>query len=234
MSKCYGYIRVSTKYQVKEGLSLEFQEKAIRLYAKANNLELIDIIEDKGKSGRSMRENLKDIIDIMKKGDILLFYSISRLIRKAKDYQDVKAELERKGCNFKSVSENFDTTTSLGKALGGISAVLAELESDTTSERVKEGMKMKKEKGERLGRIPYGWKLSKGKGSDLIEHPEQQEVIRKIKNMKSERTKVKDIIKYLEDNNISPPKTSKKWYPCTIDYIVKRETVNTKGREIKE
>ena len=78
-------------------------------------------------------------------------------------------------------------------------AVFAELESNATSDRVKEGMKMKKEKGEFMGRISYGWRLSNGKGADLIENEEQQEVIRKIKEMRKEGMKVPKIINYLEE-----------------------------------
>ena len=74
---------------------------------------------------------------------------------------------------------------------------------------------------------------SNGKGSDLIENEEQQEIIRKIKEMRKEGMKVPKIIDYLEENKIPPPKTSKQWYPCTVHNIIKRETVNTKGREIK-
>ncbi len=143
-------------------------------------------------------------------------------------------EIEERGCSFVSIKQKLETVTPMGRAMVGLVSVFDELESDIISERVKDGMKMKKEKGEFYGRISYGWKLSNGKGSDLIEVPEEQEVIRKIKEMKKERETVKNIIKYLEDNKISPPKTSTKWHTSTIYGIVNRETINTKGRAPKE
>ena len=56
-------IRVSTKYQAEDGLSLEFQEKEIKNYANSNNLKLVKIFYDKGKSGREMktRKELQEV-----------------------------------------------------------------------------------------------------------------------------------------------------------------------------
>jgi site-specific DNA recombinase len=236
MKKCYGYIRVSTKYQVRDGVSLEFQEKEIREYVRANNLELIDIIYDKGKSGRQFkgRREILEILEKMKEGEILITYSLSRLIRKARDFHNIDEDLRDKKCAIVAIKDKIETLTTMGKCYAGMVALMAELESNVTSDRVKEGMLMKKEKGEFYGRISYGWKLSNGKGSDLIEVPEQQEVIRKIKEMKKDRETVKNIIKYLEDNNIPPPKTSKKWHTSTIYGIINRGKVITKGRDKKE
>lgn len=237
MKRCYGYIRVSTNYQVDDGLSLEFQEKEIRDYAKSNKLELVKIYSDKGKSGRQIkgRKQLEEVLEIMKTGEILLLYSLSRLARNSRECKNILYEIDKKGCSFVSIKQKLETVTPIGKAMVGMTAVFDELESDIISERVKDGMKMKKEKGEFCGgRISYGWKLSNGKGTDLIEVPEEQEVIRKIKEMKQDRDTVKNIIKYLEDNNIPPPKTSKKWHTSTIYGIVNRGEVITKGREKKE
>jgi site-specific DNA recombinase len=236
MNKSYGYVRVSTDHQIVDGLSLEFQEKEIREYAKARKLNLVKIYSDKGKSGRQIkgRKCLEEVLKIMKRGDILLLYTLSRLSRNSRECKNILYEIDEKGCSFVSIKQNLETITPMGKAMVGMTTVFDELESDTISERVKDGMKMKKEKGEFYGRISYGWKLSNGKGSDLKEVPEQQEVIRKIKDMKADREKVKDIIKYLEDNKIPPPKTSAKWHTSTIYGILKRGEVVTKGRHKKE
>jgi len=235
MNKCYGYVRVSTDYQVVDGLSLEFQEKEIQEYAKGHKLQLIKIYIDKGKSGRKIkgRKELEEVLEIMKKGDILLIYTLSRLARNSRECKNILHELSEKGCSFVSIKQNLETVTPMGKAMVGITAIFDELESDIISERVKDGMKMKKEKGEFYGRISYGWKLSNGKGSDLIEDSEQQGVIRKIKEMKIERQTVTSIIKYLEDNKIQPPKASVKWHTSTIYGIINRGEVITKGRTAK-
>lgn len=235
MIKCYGYIRVSTDYQVDDGLSLEFQEKEIKEYALEHKLNLIKIYADKGKSGRQIKGRiyLEEVLEIMKKGDILLIYTLSRLARNSRECKNILHEINEKGCSFVSIKQKLETVTPMGRAMVNMVMTFDELESDIISERVKDGMKMKKEKGEFLGRISYGWKLSNGKGSDLIEDPEQQEVIRKIKDMKREREKVKDIIKYLVDNKIPPPKATKQWTKNTITNILKEKVINTKGRTAK-
>ena len=236
MKRGYGYVRVSTNYQRNDGYSLEFQEKEIRKYAEYKNITLVDILKDEAKSGRKLekRDNLKEVLELLEDGDTLILYSLSRLVRKARDFHNIQYDLQQKHCNLVSIKEGIESDNPMSKAMAGIAAIFAELESDNTSERVSAGMQMKKQKGERLGRIPYGWKLSGLKGSDLIEHEEHQQVIKKIKEMKKDREKVKDIIKYLEDNNIPPQKASKRWHPSAIQYIVKREPFNTKGRSQKE
>lgn len=235
-SKCFGYIRVSTKYQVEDGLSLYNQKNEILKYAERENLKITKIFADEGRSGRSInkREELLKVLDLMKKGDTLIVFALSRLARHVGDYSNMCRDLEKKGCFIIIIKEKLENITATGKFQGNITAAASQFESDLTSERVKECMKLKKERGEFLGRISYGWELSLGKGSDLIENIEEQKVINKIKSMKREKETVNNIIKYLNDNNIKPPRTSKKWYPNTINRIVKRENVNTKGREKKD
>jgi len=236
MKRGYGYIRVSTNYQRDDGYSLEFQEKEIKRYAEYNKFILINIFKDEGKSGRKIegRDQLQQVLEILEEGDTLILYSLSRLVRKARDFYNIEDNLRQRGCELVSIKEGIETFKPLGKAMAGLATIFAELESDNTSQRVSAGMQMKKEKGERLGRIPYGWKLSNGKGSDLIEDEEKQKVIKKIKEMKADREKVKDIIKYLVDNQIPPPKASKQWTESTIANILKKKEINTKGRTAKE
>ena len=54
--KAYGYIRVSTEEQAKEGLSLEAQKTKIRAFAEIKDLELVDIIADEGISGKDFKQ----------------------------------------------------------------------------------------------------------------------------------------------------------------------------------
>ncbi len=57
MKKVIGYIRVSTKNQVREGYSLSYQRDEILKYCKTNNLELVGIYEDAGISGAKVDED---------------------------------------------------------------------------------------------------------------------------------------------------------------------------------
>lgn len=51
--KAFGYIRVSTALQVEDGYSLDDQENRIRQHVKANDMALVDIYRDEGKSGKN-------------------------------------------------------------------------------------------------------------------------------------------------------------------------------------
>lgn len=57
MKKVFGYIRVSTQNQVREGYSLSYQREEIKRYCNANNLELLHIYEDAGISGAKVDED---------------------------------------------------------------------------------------------------------------------------------------------------------------------------------
>lgn len=66
MKKAVGYVRVSTKRQSREGVSLETQKDKIRVWASMNDYELIGIEEDPGYSGGGIdnREGLQRAMDI--------------------------------------------------------------------------------------------------------------------------------------------------------------------------
>ena len=53
--RAIGYIRVSTEEQAREGISLENQRAKIEAYCSLSDLELIEVIEDAGKSGKDMK-----------------------------------------------------------------------------------------------------------------------------------------------------------------------------------
>src|ERR1035437_2165498 len=67
MKKAVGYIRVSTSEQALEGISLDNQKAKIKAYCQLNDIELVSIIEDAGKSGKNMhREGIQELLPIIR------------------------------------------------------------------------------------------------------------------------------------------------------------------------
>lgn len=176
--KIIGYVRVSTEYQ-KDGESIEMQKKRIREYGDFLDVRVEAIYEDIGLTGRNTnRPGLIKALESLKEGDILVVYSISRFSRNLKDAVNMIDDLDTKGIKLVSLSEDFDLSTPNGKAVFSMFSVMAQLESDMTSERVKEGMNKKKSNGEHYsGMPPFGYKLKGKKGEGLIEHPEEYPVL---------------------------------------------------------
>ena len=239
--RCFGYIRVSTTMQVEEGISLENQESKIKAWCVFHDYELVKIYADKGISGRDIakRKQLQELLECIEAGDTLVVYSFSRLSRSVKDFLHITTMLSERSCNIVILKENFDTTTPHGKFSATMMSAMAQLESDMTSERVKDAMKHKMSKNEHVGRPPYGWRVAGTKGSGLIQNQAEQTIIRRIRKMRhltigKRPMSYLKIAERLNEDGIPPPRNSKKWYHSTISRIYNREHVVTNGRENKE
>ncbi len=104
---------------------------------------------------------------------MLIVYRLSRLARSTKDTIAIGERLDRAGADLVSLSEKLDTTSAAGKMVFRMMAVLAEFERDQVSERTATAMAHKKEKGERVGTIPFGFDLS-ADGIALTKNPKEQ------------------------------------------------------------
>jgi site-specific DNA recombinase len=183
--KAIGYVRVSTEDQAREGVSIENQIEKIKAYAVVKDLELVDIIEDAGKSGKDLeREGMRKALEALESGEAssLIVYKLDRLTRSTKDLLNLVYDLFiPSDIALHSISENLDTTTANGRffltMLGGI----ATWERETISERTKDALAHKKVNGQWVGRIPFGFKIENHR---LVEEPAQMLLIQKAKRMK--------------------------------------------------
>lgn len=237
-NRCYGYARVSTKHQVDDGMSLEVQHKKINAWAVMQDHELISIFADEGVTGTSIepRKKLTALLETIKQGETLVTLSFSRLSRSARDFLNILYDLTMKGCRVVVINENLDTRSPYGKFCATMFSAVAELEADIISHRVTDAMNLKKEKGEFVGRIPYGWKLANGSGSGLVEIPEEQAIIKKIKELRASFTlenkqySYEAIAKRLNAEKIKPPGKATEWSYKQVSRIHNRGPVKTLGR----
>jgi DNA invertase Pin-like site-specific DNA recombinase len=99
------------------------------------------------------RPQLNRMLEELQSGDVVIFVELSRLGRSLIDLVNIVEVIHQKGAEFKSLKENLlDTTTSEGKFLFGIFAVLAEYERNRISDRTKSGLKAAKDRGRKGGR----------------------------------------------------------------------------------
>lgn len=164
--KAIGYIRVSKEEVGKEKVSPTQQRESIKAFCKSQSWELINTLEDRGKSGKDLKrpflqQILKEVEEGKNKFDTIIVWKTDRLTRKLKDLLKLLEIFEEKKIGFKSITEPIDTTTGMGKAFIQMVGVFAELEWNTTSERNKAIANNLKEQGRILGAkylAPFGFK----------------------------------------------------------------------------
>ncbi len=168
MTTAVGYARVSTNEQAKDGFSLEAQRRRIAAYCDAQNWSLLRIYADEGISGSSgerpaFRDMLSDALTT-RIVDRIVFLKLDRLGRKALTLLEVRERLEAQNVGIVSITEQFDTSTSIGRFFWTMLAAFAELERDLIRERTASGRQEKARKGEGWisGRPPFGYRCTSG------------------------------------------------------------------------
>lgn len=155
------YCRVSTKEQV-ENFSLGSQEKACRDYAKHNNFEVDSIFVDEGESAKTTdRPQFLKMVEYCKKSkgkiQAVIVYNVSRFARNQCDHFAIRGKLKNYGARLISVTEPFDDSA-FGHAMEGMSAVNAQWDNETKSERAKVGLRAMFESGKWCWGLPLGYK----------------------------------------------------------------------------
>ena len=180
MKKVFLYIRVSTEEQAIHGLSIEAQTAALQEWAKANRYKVVGVYTDAGISARkpaSKRPELQRLLRDIKegKGDMIVFTKLDRWFRNIAEYYKVQEVLEAHQVNWKTIHEDYDTSTASGRLKINIMLSVAQDEADRTSERIKAVNERKRQKGEALtGVCPPGYKIE---GKHYIKDPETEAAV---------------------------------------------------------
>lgn len=219
--KAIGYIRVSTAEQATEGISLEAQAAKIRAYCELNDLELVKIIEDAGKSGKTIdRPGLTEAVNAIDSGEAaaIVVYKLDRLSRKTRDTLELIERIESAGAAFHSITEKVDTKSALGKFFLTITAAFAQMERDTIAERTREALAHKQAQGEHVGSVPFGYVLD---GERLAQNENEAAVIARVVDLRNAGQTLQEIADALNAEGIST-KRGGRWYPTTVKNILER------------
>ena len=165
------YMRVSTEEQALHGLSLESQDAALTEYANKNGMVIVGRYVDEGITARKKinhRKALMRLLEDVKAGkiDMIIFTKIDRWMRNIYDYHKTQEILEKNNVNWKTIFENYDTSTATGRLHINIMLSVAQDEADRTSERIKAVFANKiKNKEYTTNRITYGYVVKDSKVS---------------------------------------------------------------------
>lgn len=138
----FGYARVSTKDQ-----SLDLQIDGLKK-------EGCEEVFSEKLSGRSENKpKLDELLNKLRKGDVVMVYSLDRLGRTSKELISLLSDFKEKEIQFKSIQEGvFDTTSPMGEAIFQIIAILKAMEVQVLSERTKHGLEAARARGRKGGR----------------------------------------------------------------------------------
>jgi len=133
-----GYARVSTQDQ-----NLVFQQQALE------QAGCQKVFEDQLSGKRDDRPGLARALEVLRAGDTLVVWKLDRLGRSVKQLVDLVARLQEQGIQFKSLTDNIDTSTTSGRFFFHVMASLAQMERELTLERTLAGLAAAR----RLGRV---------------------------------------------------------------------------------
>jgi DNA invertase Pin-like site-specific DNA recombinase len=206
--RCAIYTRVSTEHGLdQEFNSLDAQYEAASAYIKSQAHAGWTLIgsryDDGGYSGGSThRPNLQKLLDDIRarKIDVIVVYKVDRLTRSLADFAKLVELFDAHGVSFVSVTQQFNTTTSMGRLTLNVLLSFAQFEREVTSERIRDKIAASKRKGLWVGgTLPLGYEMKDGK---IIAVEEEAELVRSIFRRYLELGSVNELLRDLKERNI--------------------------------
>jgi DNA invertase Pin-like site-specific DNA recombinase len=192
--RAIGYVRVSTDKQADFGVSLPAQMEKVRAMAVVQGAELADVIVD-AESAKSLHrpgmERLLALVDA-KAVDVVIIAKLDRLTRSVKDLAELLELFTRRGVSLVSVAESLDTGTAAGRLVLNIMTAVSQWEREAIGERTRDAMSHKRANGERVGTIPFGFRMASC-GELLEEDPAEQAILSRIRELKAAGHTIREI-----------------------------------------
>ena len=160
--RCAIYTRKSSEEGLEQGFnSLDAQREACEAFILSQQHEGWKLVptfyDDGGYSGGNMeRPALKQLLtDIdQKKINVVVVYKVDRLTRSLADFAKIVEQFDAKGISFVSVTQQFNTTSSMGRLTLNVLLSFAQFEREVTGERIRDKIAASKAKGMWMGGTP--------------------------------------------------------------------------------
>ena len=214
--RCAIYTRVSTDQGLdQEFNSLDAQFEASSAYIKSQAHAGWTLIrsryDDGGYSGGSTdRPNLQRLLEDVRarKIDVIVVYKVDRLTRSLADFAKLVELFDSHQVSFVSVTQQFNTTTSMGRLTLNVLLSFAQFEREVTSERIRDKIAASKRKGLWVGGpLPLGYEIKDGKLAIIDEEAER---VRSIFRRYLEVSGINELARDLRARNICTKATTLK------------------------
>jgi DNA invertase Pin-like site-specific DNA recombinase len=207
MQRAIGYVRVSTDEQANSRAGLEAQRAAILAEAKHRGWRLVEMIEDAGYSGRTLkRPGISEALEALrsKRADTLVVAKLDRLSRSMLDFASLMDRATKEHWALVALDLNVDTTTPAGEAMANVLATFAQFERRLISQRTRDALAVKKAQGVRIGR-PRS--LS-------------PEIVARVVAERSTGSTLRAIADRLNADRVAGGQGAARWYPSSVRSVL--------------
>ncbi|MFZ0245187.1 recombinase family protein [Candidatus Binatus sp.] len=206
--RCAIYTRKSSEEGLEQDFnSLHAQREACEAFIKSQTSEGWKLIksayDDGGLSGGTMeRPALKRLLADIGEGliDVVVVYKVDRLTRSLADFAKMVELFDAHGVSFVAVTQQFNTTTSMGRLTLNVLLSFAQFEREVTGERIRDKIAASKRKGMWMGGVPpLGYDVHERR---LVINPSEADTVRHIYERYLELGCVRQLSKELEKRGI--------------------------------
>ncbi len=211
MTEAIGYIRVSTDEQAESKAGLEAQRRAIIAEAERRGWTLVEVIEDAGYSGKSLkRPGIAIALEALRiqRADTLVVSKLDRLSRSMLDFAALMDRAAREHWALVALDLGVDTTTPAGEAMANVMATFAQFERRLIAQRTREALAIKRQQGVRLGR-PRKLTL---------------DVVERITAERGAGETLQSIADGLNADGVPTAQGGTRWHASTVRAILRQET----------
>lgn len=218
------YERVSTEEQALRGFSIGAQIDNLETYCKEKKIKIVDHYTDEGISGAKpplKRPALQRLLDDVAAGkiDVILFTKLDRWFRSVPEYFKVQEILDKHRVEWKTIQEDYDTSTANGRMAITIFLAVAQNERERTAERIKVVFEHKRKNKEACfggPAIPWGYKKEKDEQgvTRLVKDPETEQACQEFWDILIKQQNLSRAIKHVA-LNYGVKKNWKSWANLT-------------------
>jgi len=204
--RCAIYTRKSTDEGLDQAFNtLDAQRESAEAYVLSQRSEgwtaLPDRYDDGGFSGGNMeRPAMKRLLDDIeaRKIDCVVVYKVDRLSRSLFDFARIMDRFERNGVSFVAVTQQFNTTTSMGRLTLNVLLSFAQFEREIIAERTRDKVSAARKKGKWVGGFPpLGYDVAQ-EGGRLLVNPEEAGQVREIFRLYLEHRSLGEVMRQLD------------------------------------
>ena len=227
--KVLGYVRVSTREQADDGVSLDAQREKLQAYSKAMDLELVMIEEDAGVSAKTIKDRpgLLAALQALQDGKAegILVCKLDRLTRSVRDLGDLVERYFATQWSLMSVADSIDTRSASGRLILNVLACVSQWEREATAERTRDALSYLKKNGVLIGGAPLGRRYEEatdGDGRRLVTVVEEEKrTVDEIVRLRGQDLTYRAIAEYLSNHGYQT-KRGGKWAAATVQKVYLR------------